>query len=277
MKKVLTIAGSDSGGGAGIQADLKTFSALGVFGMSAITALTAQNTVGVQAIFEVNPKFVAQQIDSVMNDIGADAWKTGMLSNAEIIKVVADRASLYNIEFLIVDPVMVARSGDPLLKTEAISTLISKLIPLAYVITPNLHEAHILTGIEISNINEVKKSAVKIVEMGAKNVVIKGGHLQDYNESIDVLYDGKKFIEYHSPRIDTNNTHGTGCTFASGIAAEIAKGKSIKNALHIAKAYLTNAIQKADDLHIGTGHGPTDHLQGNVVKTNLDLVSVREI
>ncbi|MFX1387830.1 MAG: bifunctional hydroxymethylpyrimidine kinase/phosphomethylpyrimidine kinase [Promethearchaeota archaeon] len=277
MKKVLTIAGSDSGGGAGIQADLKTFSALGVFGMSAITALTAQNTVEVQGIFEVDPEFVANQIDSVMTDIGADAWKTGMLSNAEIIQVVADRASLYNVELLIVDPVMIAKSGDPLLKAEANSTLISKIIPLAHVITPNLHEAHVLTGIEINNINEVQESAVKIFEMGAKNVVVKGGHLQDINESIDILYDGKKFIEFRSPRINTNNTHGTGCTFASGIAAELAKGKDIKNAVHIAKAYLTNAIQRADNLHIGKGHGPTDHSLGNEVKVNLDIVSVREI
>jgi hydroxymethylpyrimidine/phosphomethylpyrimidine kinase len=148
---------------------------------------------------------------------------------------------------------------------------------LGHVITPNLHEAHILTGIEISNINEVQESAVKIFEMGAKNVVVKGGHLQDINESIDILYDGRKFIEYRSPRINTNNTHGTGCTFASVIAAELAKGKDIKNAVHIAKAYLTNAIQRADDLHIGKGDGPTDHSQGNVVKANLDMVSVREI
>ncbi|MFX1391413.1 MAG: bifunctional hydroxymethylpyrimidine kinase/phosphomethylpyrimidine kinase [Promethearchaeota archaeon] len=277
MKKVLTIAGSDSGGGAGIQADLKTFSALGVFGMSAITALTAQNTIGVQGIFEIDPEFVGKQIDSVMNDIGADAWKTGMLSNAKIIQLVADRASFYSIELLIVDPVMVAKSGDSLLNSKANSTLISKLIPIAHVITPNLHEAQILTKMEISNINEVQESAVKIFNMGAKNVVIKGGHLQDFNESIDILYDGSKFIEYRSPRIDTDNTHGTGCTFASGIAAELAKGKDIKSAVHIAKAYLTNAIQKADDLHIGTGHGPTDHLQGNVVKVNLDMVRVREI
>ena len=277
MKKVLTIAGSDSGGGAGIQADLKTFSALGVFGMSAITALTAQNTVGVQGIFEIDPEFVGKQIDSVMNDIGADAWKTGMLSNAKIVQIVADRASFYNIELLIVDPVMVAKSGDLLLNSKANSTLISKLIPIAYLITPNLHEAQILTDMEINNKNDVQESAVKIFEMGAKNVVIKGGHLHDVNESIDILYDGRKFIEFSSPRIKTINTHGTGCTFASAIAAELAKGKDIKNAVHIAKAYLTNAIQRADNLLIGKGHGPTDHLQGNEIKPKLELVSVRDI
>ena len=277
MKKVLTIAGSDSGGGAGIQADLKTFAARKVYGMSAITALTAQNTVGVQGIVEVDPEFVAKQIDSVMTDIGADAWKTGMLSSTKIIKIVADRATHYNVKFLIIDPVMVAKSGDSLLKAEAISTLISEIVPLAYIITPNLHEAQILTRIEINNIEEVQESAIKIFEKGARNVLIKGGHLPDVKKSIDILYDGKKFIEFSSPRISTHNTHGTGCTFASAIAAELAKGQDIINAVHIAKAYLTNAIQKADDLHIGKGHGPTDHSQGSEVKANLDIVSVREI
>jgi len=277
MKKVLTIAGSDSGGGAGIQADLKSFSARGVFGMSVITALTAQNTIGVQGVFEVDPTFVGKQIDSVMTDIGADAWKTGMLSNAEIIKVVANRASHYNVKLLIVDPVMVAKSGDQLLQAEANSTLISQLVPLAYVITPNLHEAHALTGIEIKNINDAQESAVKIYEMGAKNVVVKGGHLPNVNDSIDVLYDGKKFTEFRVPRINTTNTHGTGCTFASALAAELAKGNNIKNAVHIAKAYLTHAIQRADDLHIGKGHGPTDHSLGSEVKVDLNIVSVREL
>ncbi|TFF89712.1 MAG: bifunctional hydroxymethylpyrimidine kinase/phosphomethylpyrimidine kinase [Promethearchaeota archaeon] len=277
MKKVLTIAGSDSGGGAGIQADLKAFSARGVFGMSAITALTAQNTIGVQGVFEIDPNFVAKQIDSVMSDMGADAWKTGMLSNAEIIQIVADRATKYNIELLIIDPVMVAKSGDALLQSKANATLISKLVPLAYVITPNLHEAKVLTGIEILDIPEAREAAIKIHEMGAKNVVVKGGHFPDIDKSIDVLYDGKKFIEFRVPRIKTNNTHGTGCTFASAIAAELAKGNNVKKAVHIAKAYLTQAIQKADYLHIGKGHGPTDHSQGSVVDVNLNTVSVREL
>ena len=277
MKKVLTIAGSDSGGGAGIQADLKTFAARRVYGMSAITALTAQNTLGVQGIFEVDPEFVAKQIDSVMTDIGADAWKTGMLSSVDIIQVVVDRAIHYNIKLLIIDPVMVAKSGDPLLKNEAVSALISKMVPLAYVITPNLHEAQVLTGIKINSLEEVQESAIKIFEMGAKNVVVKGGHLQNVSESIDILYDGKKFIEFRSSRITTKNTHGTGCTFASAIAAELAKGQDIINAVHIAKAYLTKAIQRADDLHIGKGYGPTDHSPESEVEVNLDIVSVREI
>ena len=277
MKKVLTIAGSDSGGGAGIQADLKTFSALGVFGMSAITALTAQNTIGVQDVFEIDPEFVGKQIDSVMVDIGADAWKIGMLSNAEIIQIVADRASQYNVELLIVDPVMVAKSGDPLLQSEANATLISKLVPMAYVITPNLHEAKVLTGIEILGISEAREAAIKIHKMGAKNVVVKGGHFPDIDDSIDILYDGKNFTEFQATRIDTKNTHGTGCTFASAIAAELAKGSDIKKAVHTAKAYLTIAIQRADELQIGKGHGPTNHSLGDVVEVDLNLVKVKEI
>ena len=275
MKKVLTIAGSDSGGGAGIQADLKTFSARGVFGMSALTALTAQNTIGVQGILEINKEFVGKQIDSIMTDIGADAWKTGMLLNAGIIQIIAERAKLYSVEFLIVDPVMVAKGGDPLLRPEAKNSLISELIPLAYVITPNRYEAQELTGLEIANLEQAKKAAIKIHNMGAQNILIKGGHISEKGVAIDLLYDGKSYIEFQAIRIDTQNTHGTGCTYASAIAAELAKGKAIIEAIHIAKAYITAAIQGADNLHIGGGQGPTDHLQGNIVKVNLDLVKVK--
>ena len=276
MKKVLTIAGSDSGGGAGIQADLKTFSALGVYGMSAITALTAQNTMGVQGIYEIEPIFVGKQIDSIMSDIGADAWKTGMLANAEIIRIVADRARKYNVEFLVIDPVMIAKGGDPLLNPEANSTLISELIPLAYVITPNHHEAQAIANIDITSFENAREAAKKIHEMGPKNVVIKGGHLPDPEYAIDLLYDGTKFIEFHAPRIETKNTHGTGCTFASAIAAELAKGKKIKKAVHIAKAYLTAAIQKADKLNIGQGYGPTNHSQDFNVEVDLNMIRVEE-
>lgn len=275
MKKVLTIAGSDSGGGAGIQADLKTFSARGVYGMSVITALTAQNTIGVQGVYEILPSFVEKQIDSVMSDIGADAWKTGMLSDSEIIRVVADRAQKYNIKLLVIDPVMIAKSGDLLLNQKAITALISDLIPLAFVITPNHHEAQTLTGLTIENLADAREAAKKIHNQGAKNVVIKGGHLPDIKNAIDLLYDGRNFIEFHAPRIKTKNTHGTGCTFASAIAAELAKGNDIKSAVHTAKAYLTAAIQKADDLKIGKGHGPTNHSQGNFVDVDLSLVRVK--
>jgi hydroxymethylpyrimidine/phosphomethylpyrimidine kinase len=275
MKKVLTIAGSDSGGGAGIQADLKNFSARGVYGMSAITALTAQNSVGVQSIYEIDPVFVGEQIDSVMTDIGADAWKTGMLANAEIIQIVADRARNYGIELLVTDPVMIAKSGDYLLKSEAIEILISELIPLAYVITPNHHEAQVLADVDIKNLTDARKAAEKIHDQGAQNVIIKGGHLPDSQNAIDLLYDGRNFIEFHAPRINTKNTHGTGCTFASAIAAELAKEDNIKSAVHTAKAYLTAAIQKAIDLEVGKGHGPTNHSQGRFVDVDLGLVKVK--
>ncbi|MHA2281596.1 MAG: bifunctional hydroxymethylpyrimidine kinase/phosphomethylpyrimidine kinase [Promethearchaeota archaeon] len=275
MKKVLTIAGSDSGGGAGIQADLKTFSARGVYGMSVITALTAQNTMGVQRVYEIDPSFVGEQIDSVMSDIGADAWKTGMLFNTEIIRIIADRARKYNVELLVIDPVMIAKSGDPLLKPEANEALITELVPLAYVITPNHHEAQALTGINIENLTDTREAAKKIHNQGAQNVVIKGGHLPYIQNAVDLLYDGSNFIEFHAPRINTKNTHGTGCTFASAIAAELAKGNDVKSAVHITKAFLTAAIQKADSLKIGKGHGPTNHLQGKLVEVDLSLVKVK--
>jgi len=275
MKKVLTIAGSDSGGGAGIQADLKTFSARGIYGMSAITALTAQNTMGVQRVYEIDPSFVGEQIDSVMSDIGADTWKTGMLANKEIIRIVADRARKYNIKLLVIDPVMIAKSGDHLLKPAAIEALISELVSIAYIITPNHHEAQALTKINIENLKDAREAAQEIHNQGAQNVVIKGGHLPDAQNAIDLLYDGSNFTEFHTPRIKTKNTHGTGCTFASAIAAELAKGNDIKSAVHIAKAYLTAAIQKADELRIGMGHGPTNHSQGNFVEVDLSLVEIK--
>lgn len=276
MKKVLTIAGSDSGGGAGIQADLKTFSALGVYGMSAITALTAQNTIGVQGIYEIDPIFIGKQIDSVMSDIGADAWKTGMLANAEIIKIVADRARKYNVEFLVIDPVMIAKGGDHLLKPEAKSALMSELIPLAHAITPNHYEAQVITDIEIKNLIDAREAAKKIHSLGAQNVVIKGGHLPDKEYAIDLLYDGQKFTEYYTPRINSKNTHGTGCTFASAIAAELAKGHNIKKAVHVAKAYLTAAILKAENMNLGKGYGPTNHSQDFTVAVDLDLITIKE-
>jgi hydroxymethylpyrimidine/phosphomethylpyrimidine kinase len=265
MKRVLTIAGSDSGGGAGIQADLKTFAARGVYGMSALTAITAQNTVGVQGVFELPADLVGQQIDAVMSDIGADAWKTGMLSNAEIIRVLADRARHYKIERLVVDPVMVAKSGDPLLRSEARDALIADLLPLAHVITPNHHEAQVLTGMEIRTLADMRQAAVAIHRMGARYVVVKGGHLPEAVDAVDVLYDGQEFTEFRAPRIKTANTHGTGCTFASAIAAELAKGNDVRQAVDTAKAYLTMTLRAAVDLHIGQGHGPLNHFLGRAV------------
>jgi hydroxymethylpyrimidine/phosphomethylpyrimidine kinase len=274
IKKVLSIAGSDSGGGAGIQADLKTFAARGVYGMSAITALTAQNTMGVQRVVEIDAEFVGQQIDSVMSDIGADVWKTGMLSNSEIIEVVADRAARYDMKYLVLDPVMVAKGGDPLLRKEARESLIAKLVPLAYVITPNHFEAQVLTGLEIKTLEDAQVAAIEIYKLGAKNVVIKGGSLPNTEESVDVLYNGQKSTKFITTRINTPNTHGTGCTFASAIAAEIAKGYKVIEAIHIAKAYLTSALRVGVNINVGKGHGPVNHSLNYVVDVDLNLIKV---
>ena len=241
MKTVLTIAGSDSSAGAGIQADLKTFFARGVYGMSVMTALTAQNTIGIQGIFNVPSNFVALQIDSVMSDIGAHVWKTGMLVNKKIINVVVDKVNQYKIKYLVVDPVMVAKGGDKLLKADAYNLLINKLIPRAYVVTPNRSEAEILSGISIKNLADVKKAAYKIHQLGVKNVVIKGGHLNNSFFAIDTLFNGKEYFTYSTKRIITTHTHGTGCTFASAIAAELAKKVKLKQAVLIAKNYVLQA------------------------------------
>ncbi len=253
--KALTIAGSDSGAGAGIQADLKTFAALGVYGTSVITAITAQNTKGVTGIQELAPDMVAAQIDAVVEDIGADALKTGMLANAAIIEVVAAKVLEHGLKNLVVDPVMVAKGGDLLLRPEAIDTLRTRLIPLAAVVTPNLPEAVELTGIQCSRLPEIKEAARRIVSMGARSVVIKGGHRK--GPATDLFYDGKKFRQLTSPRIRTVNTHGTGCTFSAAIAAGLAKGASVEGAVAEAKRYITQAIRKG--FPVGSGHSPVHH------------------
>jgi hydroxymethylpyrimidine/phosphomethylpyrimidine kinase len=260
MKRALTIAGSDSGGGAGIQADLKTFAARGVFGMSVLTALTAQNTVGVQGVFEIPYEFIAQQIDSVANDIGADAVKTGMLSSAPIIATIAAKIREHHLAPLVVDPVMVAKSGDPLLREDARAALIEQLLPLATVVTPNLPEARALCGFEINTLEEMRRAAEAIHRLGPRNVVVKGGHLPGVSDAVDILYDGKSFEEFRAPRIETKNTHGTGCTFASAIAAELAKGHPVAEAVRIAKDYLTQVLRASANLNIGHGHGPMNHM-----------------
>ncbi len=257
MYRALTIAGSDSGGGAGIQADLKTFAALGVYGMSVLTSITAQNTVGVQAIYDLPPEFVGLQIDSVLADIGADAVKTGMLSNTKIIALVAEKLRRYQVENLVVDPVMIAKSGDPLLREEAHVTLVHDLFPLAKVVTPNLHEARVLSRLPISNLEEMKEAAKAIHRLGPQNVVVKGGHLE--RESVDLLYDGHRSLELPGPRVETKNDHGTGCTFASAIAAGLAKGQDVPTAVKAAKEYITQALQGAIDWQLGQGHGPVHH------------------
>ncbi len=254
MKRILTIAGSDSGGGAGIQADLKAITLLGGYGMSVITALTAQNTMGVQAIHAVPASFVEKQIDSVLSDIGVDAIKTGMLLNAEIIEVVAKKIKQYGVETVVVDPVMVSKSGAFLLRKDARKALIKELIPLAQVITPNLYEASVLTGIEVNSIDRIREATVQIFGLGAKNVVVKGGHLK--GKAIDTLYDGANFAEIEGPRIRTKNTHGTGCTFASAIATFLARGESIPDAVRKAKDFISMAIRFG--LNLGKGTGPTN-------------------
>lgn len=254
MKRILTIAGSDSGGGAGIQADLKAITVLGGYGMTVITALTAQNTVGVQAIYELPLDFIEKQIDSVVSDIGVDAVKTGMLSSSEIVALVARKIKEYRMRRVVVDPVMVAKSGDSLLKEEARRALQEELIPLALVVTPNLPEATVLVGFEVSNRDTMRQAAHKIHEMGAHNVLIKGGHLA--GEMVDILFDGKDFHEYPTLRISTKNTHGTGCTFASAIATELAKGSSVHESVLRAKALMGAAIRFS--LPLGKGHGPTN-------------------
>lgn len=263
MKRLLTIAGSDSGGGAGIQADLKTFMAFGVYGMSAITALTSQNTKGVQGIFEVPPDFIYQQIQSVVSDIGVDAVKTGMLASTEIVAVVSKAVRDFKIPNLVVDPVMVAKSGDALLAESARRAIWEELIPQAMVITPNIFEAEVLLNRKIKDLSDMQQAARDLKESGCQWVVLKGGHLNLDNQAIDVVYDGQKFQLLKSPRIKTRHTHGTGCTFASAIAAGLGKGYPVIKAIRQAKKYITAAIENG--LALGTGHGPTNHLVG--VKT----------
>jgi hydroxymethylpyrimidine/phosphomethylpyrimidine kinase len=253
--KALTIAGSDSGAGAGIQADLKTFAALGVYGTSAITALTAQNTVGVTEIFELAPKVVAAQIDTVIADIGAQAVKTGMLANAAIVETVAEAIARHNLKNIVVDPVMAATSGDLLVKKSAVQTFRAQLIPLATVVTPNLFEANELTGLTIGNARDMRRAAQRIVDMGAQSVMIKGGHRR--GPATDLFFDGKKFRLLRSARIRTIHTHGTGCTLSAAIAAYLARGEKLESAVMHAKTYITAAIRKG--FAIGAGHGPVHH------------------
>jgi hydroxymethylpyrimidine/phosphomethylpyrimidine kinase len=252
----LTIAGSDSGGGAGIQADLKTFSALGVFGTSAITAVTVQNTRGVTGFQVLDAPIVRGQIEAVLEDIGADAVKTGMLATAEIVELVAEIAAARDLSRLVVDPVMIAKSRHRLLESEAIEEYRRALVPRALVLTPNHPEAEVLLGRSIGFDEDVRKAASEIVAMGAKWVVMKGGH-RPGAEVVDVLHDGREFWEIRSPRVETTSDHGTGCTLASAIAARLALGDGVPEAVRFAHEYLHEAIVKAKP--IGHGHGPVHH------------------
>jgi hydroxymethylpyrimidine/phosphomethylpyrimidine kinase len=255
----VTIAGSDSGGGAGIQADLKTFSALNVYGATVITALTAQNTKGVQGILDVPPEFIAQQMDSVFSDLSVDAVKIGMLSQPAVIETVAAGLDRHRMSNVVLDPVMVAASGDRLLASEAIDTLRRVLIPKALLVTPNLPEAAALLDEPIArDETEMRRQGERILALGARAVLVKGGHA-DGAESVDILVSASGVQRFPAPRIDTRNTHGTGCTLSSAIAAGLAKGMGLGDAVAAAKAYISEAIRTSHSLEIGQGHGPVHH------------------
>ncbi len=249
----LTIAGSDSGGGAGIQADLKTFAALGVHGTSAITAITAQNTVGVTDVLELPPHIIREQIAAIVEDIGVQAAKTGMLFSAWIIDTVAEAMERHAIRKLVVDPVMVAKGGAKLLRDDAVDALRDRLLPLAAIVTPNLPEAQVLLDREIRTLEERRQAARQLVAMGARAVVVKGGHADD---ATDVFFDGSQLIELRAQRIDTRNTHGSGCVFSAAITAWLARGADPQTAVRKAKAFITEAI--ANSLELGHGHGPVN-------------------
>lgn len=255
MKHLLTIAGSDSSGGAGIQADLKTFAAHGTFGMSVITAVTAQNTCGVTKVQDIDCEIVQAQIEAVFDDIRVDAVKIGMVSRPEIIETIADSLLKYKPEIIVVDPVMISKSGYPLLAPEACETLIKRLLPLATLLTPNLPETEAITGMKVKNKADMLLAAEKIIALGVKAVLVKGGHLED--QADDLLFDGKQEIWFSGKRIATKNTHGTGCTLSSSLAANLAKGINLADAVAASKQYVTEAI--AHSLAIGSGCGPTHH------------------
>lgn len=277
IPKALTIAGSDSGGGAGIQADLKTFQELDVYGMSAITAITVQNTLGVSGVYPLPPAAAAEQIRAVGSDLGVDALKTGMLFDAEIIRAVAAEIRRFGWKRVVVDPVMIAKGGETLLRREAVAALREELLPLAQVVTPNLPEAEVLSGLPIRTMQERREAAKRIRAMGPELVVIKGGHDEGNAEGnagvsvngksrpssqagvevVDLVYDGSHFTELAGLRVHTVHTHGTGCTFSAALTAALAKGTALQKAVRTARAFIQAAIE--DSLELGQGHGPTNH------------------
>lgn len=251
----MTIAGSDCSGGAGIQADLKTFSAHGTFGMSVIVSVVAENTSRVISIQDISPEIIKDQIDAIFDDITVDGVKIGMLSGIDSMKAVAEKLREYKPKNIVIDPVMIAKGGCALMQPNALKTLINEIIPLAFMLTPNIPEAETITGMKILNIEDMKKVAAAIHKMGTKNVLIKGGHSD--GDAEDILFDGQEFYSYNTKRINTKNTHGTGCTFSSAITANLANGMDVTKAVKCAKDYVTMAIEHA--LPIGKGHGPTNH------------------
>ena len=255
VAKALTIAGSDSGGGAGIQADLKTFSAFRVFGTSVLTAITAQNSVGVHGVHEVPPGFVRAQLDAVLSDFGADAVKIGMLSSAPIVAAVADGLGAHPHGPVVVDPVMIAKAGDPLLQPDAREALATRMLPLAMVVTPNLHEASALAGMPVTCEQEMEEAARRIHALGPRTVLVKGGHLKD--SATDIWWDGSRLVRFAGERVNSTATHGTGCTLSSAIAAGLALGRPLEEAIRVAKAYVTAAIRGG--FHPGRGVGVLRH------------------
>lgn len=269
VKIAMTIAGSDSGGGAGIQADLKTFQELGTFGTSAITAITAQNTLGVHGVQPIDLDMIESQIDAVMTDLRPDAVKTGMLFSAEIIRIVAEKFQQYNIQNIVIDPVMIAKGGASLLQQEAVDALKNELVPLATIITPNIPEAEVLADMEIVTEDHIAEAAKRILALGAKGVWMKGGHSKDPEFAKDFVFlqDGTSF-SMTSKRIDTDNTHGTGCTSSASVTASLAKGMSLKDALIVGKSFIQAAIE--EDLQLGSGHGPTNHSAYRYVQDRME-------
>ena len=255
IPKALTIAGSDSGGGAGIQADLKTFSAFRVFGMSVITAVTAQNSVGVQGVFNLPPEFVGKQLDAVLSDFGADAVKIGMLSTTPIIAAVAARLRAHAQGQIVLDPVMIAKSGDPLLEPDARAALVKEMLPLATVVTPNLHEAGALAGMAVATEPDMEEAARRILALGPRYVLVKGGHLEE--AATDILWNGREFTRFTAARLPSTSTHGTGCTFSAAIAAGLARRQPLGDAIREAKAYVTAAIREG--FQAGRGVGALRH------------------
>jgi len=254
-----TIAGSDSSGGAGIQADLKTFAALGVYGASVVTALTAQNTCGVEGVHDVPAQFVAAQIDAVYSDIAVGATKIGMLSRAETVVAVSERLRRWEAKRIVLDPVMIASSGARLLSVDAVELLVQRLLPVADLVTPNLFEAAALLGRSAADgEEEMAGQARELVRLGARAVLVKGGH-GDGPESVDILFDGSEIARFSAPRVATRNTHGTGCTLSAAIAASLAKGAGLQPAIGAAKIYVTSALAAASRLKVGSGSGPVDH------------------
>lgn len=255
MKTALSIAGSDCSGGAGIQADIKTMSALGVFGMSVIVSVVAENTSRVISIENISKQKIADQIDAIFEDIEVDAVKVGMLSTPECMKTVAEKLKQYQPRHIVIDPVMYAKNGCPLMQETSIDTLIHTIIPLATLLTPNIPEAEKISGMEIKTVEDMKEAAKKMVALGAKAALIKGGHL--IGDAKDILYDGREYHTFVQKRIPTKNTHGTGCTLSSAIASYLALGEDLVTAVEKAKQYVTGAIQNA--LELGKGYGPTNH------------------